>query len=149
MNNEKLILEHYRKQAEDCGDKSSSTMPDDIIRKKELDLEVYGESGEINALLSELLAEFKDPKTELNIKVSLEYYTLAINLLDKINIDYPIPYIATTDEPLPICGVAICGTAVTPKGIWSLYIPTSKYFKVLSKEYNTKSLEVTFKLREV
>lgn len=35
MNNEKLILEHYRKQAELHGKEASSTMPDNIVREKE------------------------------------------------------------------------------------------------------------------
>ena len=118
------------------------------VKRKEIAVDYFTNTTNINSMLSSLLAEFKDPKQELNLTTKLDYAVFALNLLDKVNIDYPTIYVEG-EAALPICGVAVCGVGVLPDGLWSLTIDSATDFKILSKSYNLDKMEVTFKLREV
>jgi len=118
-------------------------------KKVELDFEVYTNTTKQENFMDALLAEFKDAKKELELETMLTYDTLALNILDKVNIDYPTVYYAEGDNELPVCGVAICGEAILPIGLWNLVISSDINFKILKKEYNLNNLIVKFKLREV
>ena len=118
-------------------------------KKREVDFSVFTNSTKIDNILDELLAEFKNRKTELEIVVPMDYDTIELNLLDRIAIDYPTVYYPTEGEDLPICGVAICGEAVLPRGLWTLLISSDTGFKIMKKDLNLNRFEITFKLREV
>jgi len=118
------------------------------VRKNEISIPYFTNSTKCEAMLSTLLAEFKDPKTEMIITTPLNYTTLAINLLDKVNVDYPVLYIEG-EFGLPICGIAICGSGVLPDALWSLSISSADEFKVMKKDIDMTKMEITFKLRGV
>jgi hypothetical protein len=119
------------------------------LLKKEIKSDLFTNTTKIGNFLDALLAEFKDKKIEMEITVPITYTNIDLNLLDKINIDYPVPVSATTDEDLPVLGVAVLGTAILPKAQWALEISSDIDFKILSKQYNFTSHNITFKVREV
>jgi hypothetical protein len=96
-------------------------------------------------LLDSILQEFKNPKMELDISTPMSLSSLQVNLLDKVSIDYPVIY--TSSDALPICGIAVCGSAKLPRGIWSFYILPTQYFKVMGKKLDIKKSLQTFTLR--
>lgn len=100
-------------------------------------------------LLFALLEEYKDKKKELEIVAPINDVLVQLNLLDKIVIDYPTVFQAESGQELPICGVAICGAAVLPKGLWSLTLSTDTQFKILTKTIDPSKQEITLKLRAV
>lgn len=118
------------------------------IRKKELDSEIITNTTKRRTILQSIRDEFKDRKKEFKLKTPLNYDTLDLFLLDKVGVDYPIQYVEG-DFPLPICGIAVCGEAVTPLGVWSFEIPATDRFKIMSKEISLKDGFVNFGVREV
>lgn len=119
------------------------------VRKEEFNYDGFTNTTKQNTILAAILADFKDPKKELEITVPATYESVTINLFEKITIDYPTVFVATSGFELPICGIAVCGEGVLPKGLWSLTISPADEFKVLSKQIDVNKHEVTLKLRGV
>lgn len=99
-------------------------------------------------LLNSILTEFADKKLEMEIDVPLNYDTYALDLLDRIAIDYPTVYYPG-EYDLPICGIAICGQAVLPRGQWNFTMTTATNFKITGKKIDCKKELITFQLREI
>lgn len=117
-------------------------------KKKSVPDGLYTNTIKRNTILDALVAEFKDPKQEFSLETGMDYKTIALNILDKVQIDYPTAYVAG-DFPLPICGLAICGQAVLPKGLWAFKEDLSSFYKILSRSYEPSTLTATFKLRKI
>ncbi len=96
-------------------------------------------------ILDALLLEFKNPKKEFEISTPMTESSLLITLLSKISIDYPVSYISST--PFPICGLAICGTAILPTGNWAFSSLPTVYYKVIAIKLNIKTAILTFNVR--
>ncbi len=118
------------------------------IRKKEVSFDFITNGTKQGLVLDALLDEFLDPKQEFDLYTDLNYQTLAVPLLGKVSIDYPISYVPGAD-PLPICGVAICGEAVLPKGLWSFNVIPTDYYKVIGRSIDVDTAIVKFKVRAV
>lgn len=99
-------------------------------------------------LLEDLLAEFSLPRQEFDLIVPTTYQTMGLKLLSRCTIDYPIVYLAQ-GNPLPICGVAICGQGILPKGLWAFTISPSDNLKLLGRSIDVKSGLTTFKMRGI
>lgn len=119
------------------------------IRKKEIESPLITNSSKINTILGALSAEFGPVKKELNLSTKLDYERFQLGLLDKVTIDYPTVYKAADNNPLPLYGVAVYGTARYPFGEWSLTIDSSANWKIIGINYNINSGLIEFKLREV
>lgn len=118
------------------------------IRKKEIDFAFLTSSVSRLAVTTSLKNEFFSPKQEFDLYTPLTYGTLALELLDKVNVDYPTVYYQTND-PFPICGTAICGEAVLPSALWAFTLSAVDYFKIIGRSIDTKTGLVMFKLRGV
>lgn len=119
------------------------------IKKKEVEFEFFTNTVKRLNILESIATEFGNKKQELDLVTDLNYDTLDIDLLDKVNIDYPTITIPWENFDLPICGQAICGEAVLPQGLWALTIDPGKFWKVISKKISISKYEMTFKLREI
>lgn len=119
------------------------------FRKRILSSDMLTNSTKQLNVLDALLAEFKDPKQELQLTTVLTDQTVLLELLDRVAIDYPVQLVPYPGTELPICGVAICGEAVLPKGLWNVKLETTTNFKILKKSIDAVRNLVTFKLREV
>lgn len=117
--------------------------------KRELDFDFFTDTIKRRNILEAMATEFGNKKQELDLITPLDYETLALNLLDRINIDYPTVTVPWEDFPLPICGQAVCGVGVLPRGLWSLTIAPEKNYKIIKKTVSTKAQTVTLKIREI
>lgn len=99
------------------------------------------------AILDNLLVEFANPKQQFEISTPLSYSSLAVNLLDKVSIDYPRVYIATNGVGLPICGVTVCGTGVLPRALWDFHISPTEYYKVIGISLDIQNAIITYIVR--
>lgn len=118
--------------------------------------DLFTDTAKQNRILADLLAEFKDPKKECELKTRLTYDSLALNILDRVSVDYPTVFVPTEGFSLPVCGVAVCGSsdqgptgAVLPLGLWSLTIDKNDQFKILAKEIDVIAETIVFKLRKI
>jgi hypothetical protein len=117
------------------------------IRKKEIDFEFTTDNTKRQSILDALRDEFKLPKQLFDIYTPLTYDSLEVNLLDKVSIDYPRIYIPISGSALPICGVAICGEAITPRAQWSFQVSELSYYKIVGKSLDVKNSMLKFKVR--
>lgn len=116
------------------------------IRKKELNLEFMTDNTKRQNLINNLITEFGMPKQEFTLKAPVTYKTLALNLLDKVQVDYPTVLVG---DQIPICGVAEYGEAQLPDALWSFTVTTDDYYKIIAKTVNPKDQTIDFRLREI
>lgn len=122
------------------------------IRAKEIHLEIINDAStsKIQTILDANKTEFAFPKIELDLETPIWYDVLALNILDRVNIDYPTIYIPYDAGDLPRYGfVTYDGTARYPYEQWALTIDVSTSFKIMSKKIDTKKQTITFGLREI
>jgi hypothetical protein len=103
-------------------------------RKNEVSLDLLTDTTKRNNALSNLLAEYKDPKQELTLTVPVTYKNLELFILDRVEVDYPTVYRAPTGALLPIYGVSVY---------------TDQDQKILERNIDMKRQLITFKLRDV
>ena len=115
-------------------------------RKQELDFEFLTNTTKRQNVMNAILAEFKTPKQEFDLLTKLTPETLAIKLLDRVTIDYPTVYLKTQD-PLPVCGIAVCGSAKLPSAQWSFTLEQDEPYKIMGRSVSAQSGEITFKMR--
>jgi hypothetical protein len=116
-------------------------------RKKDMNVPLMSASERQDALDTNL-AEFQEPKIELDIEVPLWYDTVALNILDKVAIDFPPVTIPADDNPLPRYGFALYDDAVYPYLVRTISISDESRFKILQKRINPGKQTILFKLRE-
>ncbi len=114
-----------------------------------LDLECITDDDVRQTILDAYRDEFGTPKIECSVTIPITSASLALAILDQINIDYPTILYAAEDNPMPIYGIAIYGVAVYPIGVWNLTIELTTTWKILGREIDTKDQMIVFKLREV
>ncbi len=119
------------------------------IRKKEIGFSGVTNNTTRSNILSDYKDEFKLPKREMSLTTILNYDTAALEILDRIAINYPTVHFSADDNPLPLYGVALFGEAVLPYGEWSLTIDTSTNFKILGKDVSLQKEEITFFIKEI
>jgi hypothetical protein len=121
------------------------------VRKKEIEFDVFTgipDDTKRQSILDSIRDEFKNPKMEFDLYVPMTYETIALKLLDRINIDYPTIYYPS-EAPLPICGVAVCGQAVLPKAKWDFKLTTLDHFKIIGRSIDLKASVIKLKVRGV
>jgi hypothetical protein len=127
---------------------STSSVTKYGVRKNEVDFEFITDGTKQQTILDNLKTEFADPKQEFDIITPMSYPALEANLLSRVSIDYPIVYVSTGD-PVPICGVAICGEAVLPKALSAFTILPTDHYKVIGRSINPKDSTIRFKVRKI
>lgn len=134
----------------------SSALPD-YISQNVASIAIYGVSPQTLTQkftygqqfpLDSLVTEFGLPKQEFDLYTPMTYATLALFLLDKVSVDYPVVYVPGPN-PLPICGSAICGQAITPKGIWSFTESPTNYYKIEGTSIDPQTNLICISMRRV
>lgn len=76
-----------------------------------------------------ILEEYAFPKQEFDLYTPLNYTTIQAFLLNPVLVDYPPVY---TSDPadFPICGIAVCGEAITPKAIFAFIEMQQNLYKI-------------------
>jgi hypothetical protein len=124
------------------------------MRPKSIKLDVIADAStsKIQTILDANKTEFAFPKVELELETPIWYDTLALEILNRVNIDYPTINIPFEGSVLPRydLGTSIYdGTVKYPHDQWSLTIGTSTNFKIMSRRLDIKKHTVIFALREI
>lgn len=136
----------------------------DVVARDVVSIETYGakpkvmkldiisdsSTSKIQTILDANRDEFAFPKIELDLETPLWYDVLALEILDKVNIDYPTVYISFDGNPLPRYdqGPIYDGTYRYPHSQWSLTLGTETTFKIMGKKIDVKKQTILFNLRE-
>jgi len=128
---------------------SDVTSLDDYgVRKKEIDTPLITDTTKRQAILDAIKVEFRNPKREVILRAPIDYETIALNVLDKISIDYP--NIAINDSAdIPLWDLALWDSARYPFEVLPIAIEASARFKILSKDIDPSNHEMIFYVREV
>lgn len=118
------------------------------VRKKEIGSDLFTNSTKQTNVLDNVLAEFANPKQEMELIVPITYANLALELLDKVSIDYPRVLFAMEGDTIPICGLARYDVDYLPGAVWSFELSPDDFYKIISKKINRKNDEIIFTLRE-
>lgn len=119
------------------------------IEKKEIGSTVITNSTKRQNILNDLRDDFSAAKIELTLIAPLTPETVALKLLDKVDIDYPAPQFPADENPLPRFGQARWGQARFPIGAYDFTIDQLTGFKIISRTIKPKDETIEFKLREV
>ena len=102
-----------------------------------------------DTILSAIVDEFKTPKKELTLTANINYETLALGMLDKINIDYPTPLFVASGDVFPLYGVAVYGVDSYPFAEYSTVLTPDIYFKIIGIKTNLNNDTIEFKIRSI
>lgn len=116
------------------------------VRKKELDFEFFTDNTKRGNILQSIVDEFGDPKEELRLIARLTYDTIALQLLDKVTIDYPL---VSIDQEGEIFGAAIAGVSKAAKVLNQFERLPSQFYKIMGRSINVAAATIEFKLRGV
>lgn len=119
------------------------------ILKKDVSSSIITVDAKRTAILESNRDEFRNPKIELELVTPLTYGAFALNILDKVAIDYPTSYTPADNNPLPTYGNVVYGESRYPFGQFVLTVESSRRFKILGKKLNKSKNSLTFTLREV
>ena len=119
------------------------------VKKREISYQSFTNTTKRLNILNSILSEFGNPKREMDLLADLNYGTLDLNLLDRVEIDFPVVLYQWENNPFPVCGLAVCGSSETtlPRGRWSLTINTQDNWKIIKKELDINKQTINFKLR--
>ena len=120
------------------------------LKKKEVGFAPITNSAKRQSILDELRDTFSDLKQEFVLTTFLNYNTLALNMLDRVSVDYPtVLSPGTAGGVVPIYGVAIYGEDFYPRGEFSIVIDPDTPFKIMGRKINAKNKTIDFKLKEI
>lgn len=120
------------------------------VKKQELSIGFFTNSGRISTLLAAILAEFKDQKQELVLTTAVDYTTLALQFLDRVTIDYPLMVVpGSIGGALPIYGVTLYGAGTYPKRLSNFSVDPAADYKIINIETNIQNSTIKFKLRKI
>lgn len=121
------------------------------VRPKDMSLDLIndGSTSKITTILTANKTEFAFPKIELDLEVALDYETAALNILDRVAIDYPTVAIPYDGGELPRYGLVKYGEVRYPYTQWTLTIDISTNFKIMNRKVNIKKQTMSFGLREI
>lgn len=117
------------------------------IRKKEIFDESITTEATKTAILEALRDEFGPLKDELDIETPLTYATLELDLLSRVNIDYPRPVITAND--LAQYGSAQYDIAQYPKDLSTFRRFKTQEYKIIKQTINLKKEIAKYTLRRI
>lgn len=119
------------------------------VRRKQIDSNVITITAKRQAVLGELATEFGTPKRYFKIKTPLNYETIELFFLDKVNVDYPTVYFAAEGRNLPFYGIAQYDQDYYPIPEDFMTIDVNTNWRVMARNIDVKSQLLEFELREV
>lgn len=118
------------------------------IRKREVETTLITDNTKRQAILDSLKNEFANLKREMKLRVPIDYETIALEVLDRVAIDYPNVAVAAGGE-VPLWDLATWDSSVYPFEMLPIAIEVSANFKILSKDIDTANHEIIFYVREI
>lgn len=119
------------------------------VLKKTIKSAVFTDTTKRQNLLTALKNDFSAPKAEMELIAPLTNATAALNLLDRVSIDYPTVYIPADENTLPLWGAAKWGSFRYPIGKFNLKIDQGTNWKIIEKKIKIGDETIEFYLREI
>lgn len=119
------------------------------VRKKEIDFLPVTDAGNRQLAANAIRDEFGNPKVEMRIRTPLFPGVLTLNLLDKVNVDYPPRVLSPFGDPLAEYGHAVVDEDYYAIEVLDIEIFPETLFKILSIELDLIDEEAVFEIREV
>ena len=113
------------------------------VSKNSIGSDLITNSTRIDTVLNNLMTEFRNAKQEIELTVPVTYENIALFILDRIAIDYPTVF----DEITVLYDVAVYDVSIYPKGKWTITIPITNNYKILSRKIDTRRQLITFKVK--
>lgn len=130
--------------------KDDDSIVQNLIRKKEIDIEAITDTSKRQAILNSQRDEFKDKKQGFDLKIAINPKLLDLFMLDQVRVDYPTTFIpAESGGDLPIYGIAIYGQDRYGFGEFSLTVDKDTPYMIVGRNIDTKKQELIFKLEEI
>lgn len=118
-------------------------------REKEIDSDLITTTPKRTAVLLSYLTEFGFPIIELNLTAQLTTEISQLGFLNRIVIDYPYDILVAKDEISARYNQARYSQDKYARTVNSMFISSSRNWKILNINTNTKNHTVEYKLREV
>lgn len=119
------------------------------VRRKQISSALITGTAKKQAILAALVGEFGAPRKSFKVTTPINYETIPLFYLDKINVDYPTVYIPSEGRDLPFYDVAKYDESFYPLPDSFLTIDINKDWRIAGRTINVKSQLITFDLREV
>lgn len=119
------------------------------LRKKDLSSALITNNTKRTNVLNSYVTEFGFPATELTLTAPMTTEIVGLGFLNRVNIDYPSEVVPTLDEQVSRYGQSVYGTNRYAKTINSLFIASTRNWKILNRKINTRTQQIEFKLREI
>lgn len=114
-------------------------------RKKNVTVPGITTLATVDSIIAAIKTEFANPKQELILKTPIEYSTLALALLNKVDIDFPLVPVGQQ----PLYGVAIYGVDQYPITLSAFSVDTTTPYKILGIEVDLAGDCINFTLRKI
>lgn len=115
-------------------------------RTKNISIDGITDSAKQQAIVNAIKSEFSNPKQEFMLATPLIPETLALTLLDRITIDFPLIPI---DETLALYGKAVYGIDRYPQTLSAFSIGTDTPYKILGIQTDVVAEKITFSMRQI
>lgn len=127
---------------------STESISNHGYRKKEIEFAPVTDQTKNESACQAVVDEFNLAKREFDVLTPMDYPVLALELLDKVNFDYPIRVLAEYKLSLPIFDVAVFGDRFGYE-IIDIKIAPSTRFKIMAVDLDLKKEIIKFSVREV
>lgn len=117
------------------------------VRKKDVSIDGITSTPSKQGVLDAIRTEFSEPRQEFKLVTPINYEVLALQLLARISIDYPVIPVST--DSLALYEIAEYGVANYPLDISSFEILTTDHYKVLGIDIDLNGNNATLYLRRI
>jgi len=149
-NGQAKVFNYWTWKGESNIKKDQSSIDTYGVSKKSIDFSQITNSTKRDNILEDYRNEFSDRMLEMKLVTKATWDTLALVLLDKIQIDYPTPLTpAEIGGEVPVWGYFQWGNVRFPSTLWSFEITLDEYFKILTIKINITKNTVEFFIRKI
>lgn len=120
------------------------------VRPIDLDAEFVTDAGKQALSSDSIVAEFEDPKRELTLDTPIAPDVVALQFLDRVDIDYPT-VVEVSGKNLPKIGITEIGDIESPLPylLWDFQLRQEQNFKIMGIEFDLKKEMASLSLREI
>lgn len=117
--------------------------------KQSVNFEFVTNNTRRQTILDSLKEEFVNPKKELTVETPMTDASMALELLDRVDIDYPTIPFPSDEGNTAYYGVGSYGVDYYAQELSIFTINTLTNFKIIGKRVNLKAESIEFNLREI
>ncbi len=119
------------------------------FKAKDISTPLITDTAKIESILQNNLDEFQNPMDELMIETPMTPDSVALNLLYRVNIDYPNVPVIIDGEDLSLYGSAVYAQSLYAAGIFDIEFFPDDHWKILNLKLDTTKQTVQARLRRI